>query len=85
MITQSPDTHPEAEKVQISLIQNLTAAQKISRVRSLSQSTILLSRRAITRANPDLDKNELTLKFISYHYGEKLANSLREFMDNRLL
>ncbi|MEZ4525042.1 MAG: hypothetical protein R2941_03870 [Desulfobacterales bacterium] len=85
MTTQSPDTHPEAEKVQISLIQNLTAAQKISRVRSLSQSTILLSRRAITRANPDLDKKELTLKFISYHYGENLANSLREFMDNRRL
>ncbi|MGE0083314.1 MAG: hypothetical protein AB7S75_02730 [Desulfococcaceae bacterium] len=85
MITQSPDTHPEAEKVLISLIQTLTTAQKISRVRSLSQSTILLSRRAITRVNPDLDKNELTLKFISYHYGEKLANSLREFMDSRPL
>lgn len=85
MITQSPDTHPEAERVQISLIQNLTPAQKISRVRSLSQSTILLSRRAIMRANPDLDKKELNLKIIAYHYGEKLANSLREFMDNRAL
>lgn len=85
MITQSPDTHPEAERVQISLIQNLTPAQKISRVRSLSQSTILLSRRAIMRANPDLDKRELNLKIITYHYGEKLANSLREFMDNRAL
>lgn len=85
MITQSPDTHPEAEKVQISLLQNLTPAQKISRVRSLSQSTMLLSRRAITRANPDLDKKELNFKIITYHYGEKLANSLREFMDSRAL
>lgn len=85
MITQSPDTHPEAEKVQISLLQKLTPAQKISRVRSLSQSTILLSRRAITRANPDLDEKELNLTIITYHYGEKLANSLREFMDSRAL
>ncbi len=85
MITQSSDTHPEAEKVQISLIQKLTAAQKISKVRSLSKTTILLSRRAIMRANPTLGKKELTLKFISYHYGENLANSLREFMDNRPL
>jgi len=85
MITQSPDTHPEAEKVQISLLQKLTPAQKISRVRSLSQSTILLSRRAITRANPDLDEKELNLTIVTYHYGEKLANSLREFMDSRAL
>ncbi len=85
MITQSPDTHPEIEKVQISLIQNLTAAQKISKVRSLSQSTILLSRRAIARANPDSDEKELTFRVVSYHYGEKLANLLSEYMGSRAL
>jgi hypothetical protein len=85
MITQSPDTHPDVEKLQISLLKKLSAAQKISKVRSLSQSTILLSRRAIMRANPDLDKKELTLKFIACHYGEKLADSLSEFLCNRSL
>jgi hypothetical protein len=85
MITQSSDTHPEAEKVQISLLRKLTVAQKISRVRSLSQSTIMLSRRAIMRANPDLDQKELILKIISYHYGEKLKNSLRKFLNDRPL
>jgi len=29
MITQSPDTHPEAEKVQISLLQKLMDSQKV--------------------------------------------------------
>lgn len=85
MVTQSPDTHPEIEKVQISLIKNLSSAQKISKVRSLSETAILLSRRAIARANPDLDKKDLILKFIFYHYGEKMANLLCEYMDRRPL
>ncbi len=85
MITQSSDTHPEIEKVLISLIQNSSVAKRISKVRSLSESTIKLSRRAITRAHPGLDKTELNLKFISYHYGDELAVLLREYMKRRSL
>ncbi|MEN8128440.1 MAG: hypothetical protein ABFR90_11665 [Planctomycetota bacterium] len=83
MITQSLDTHPEIEELQISLIRNSSIAKRISKVRSLSESTIWLSRRAIMRANPDLDKKELDLKFVSYHYGEKLAGLLREYMETK--
>jgi hypothetical protein len=85
MITQSPDTHPKIEELLISLIRNTSTAKRISRVRSLSESTIGLSRRAIKRANPDLNKKELNLKFVSYHYGENLAGLLREYMDKRSL
>jgi len=85
MKTQSSDTHPEIEKVLISLIQRSSTAKKISKVRSLSESTIKLSRRAIMRANPGLDKKELNLKFISFHYGKKLAARFREYMENRSL
>jgi hypothetical protein len=85
MKTQSSDTHPEIEKVLISLIQNLSTAKKISSVRSLSESTIKLSRRAITRANPNLNRRELNFKFVSYHYGEKLSELLREYMEGKSL
>jgi len=85
MRTQSPDTHPEIEKVLISLIQNSSVAKRISKVRSLSESTIKLSRRAIMRANPGLDETELNFRFIYYHYGEKLAVLLREHMKSRSL
>ncbi len=84
MITQSPDTHPKIEELLISLIRNTSTAKRISRVRSLSESTIGLSRRAIKRANPDLNKKELNLKFVSY-YGKNLAGLLREYMDKRSL
>jgi hypothetical protein len=85
MITQSLDTHPKIEELQIALIRSSSIAKRISIVRSLSESTIQLSRRAIMRANPHVDKKELDLKFISYHYGEKLAGLLREYLKTKSL
>ena len=85
MTTQSPDTHPEIEKRLISLIRNLSNAEKLSMVRSLSSNAMKLSKRAIRRANPDLDEKELDLKFVSLHYGEELAVRLRKYLDTRSL
>ena len=85
MITQSPDTHPRMEELQVSLIRSASTARRISSVRSLSESAIRLSRRAIKRANPDLSEKELNLKFVSYHYGENLADLLHEYMEKRSL
>ncbi len=85
MITQSADTHPEVEKVLISLLRNLSIMQRMSRVRSLSERTVLLSRRAIRRANPDLSDREQIIKTIAYHYGEKLADRFADYMRSRSL
>ncbi len=80
MITQSIDTHPAAEKVQISLIRRASIAKRTSRTRSLSQSVIQLSRRAIMRANPKSSEKESLLTFVAYHYGADLADRLREYL-----
>jgi hypothetical protein len=85
MITQSPDTHPKMEARQIALIRRASIARRISIVRSLSESTLWLSRRAIERANPELDQRGLDLEFVAYHYGDRLAGRLREYMDTRSL
>ena len=81
MICQSPDTNPHAEKVQIGLIRNSSVAQRISTVRSLSHTTMYLSRRAIQRANPDMSEREVDLAFVEHHYGKALAEQLRSYMD----
>jgi hypothetical protein len=81
MVTQSIDTDPEVEAKQVSLIRSSSVAERISRMRSLTQSAIQLSRRAIRRANPGLDPGELNLIFVSCHYGEKLAGLLREYLE----
>ena len=81
MLTTVPsDTHPEMEKVQISLLRELSVARKIAIVCSLSETVIKLSRRAISRANPDLNDHEINCKFIALHYGSELADRFNEYM-----
>ena len=80
MISQSPDTAPQAERVQIELIRESSVCKRVSIVRSLSQTTMYLSRRAIQRTNPSLSEREVDLAFVANHYGEKLAECLRLYM-----
>jgi len=83
MRTLPLDTRPEAEKVLISLLRNANTAQKFAQVRSLSQTAIQLSRRAIARANRGLSGEQLDLRFITLHYGKELANNVKEFLDRK--
>jgi hypothetical protein len=85
MISQSSDTAPEAEKVQIELIRESSVARRIATVRSLSQTTRYLSRRAIQHANPSLSEREVDLAFVAYHYGDDLAERLRSYMESKRL
>ena len=71
------DTADEIERIQISMIRQVSVAERISRSRSLSQTAIQLARRAIRRANPDLTEREVELLFVALHYGEDLASALR--------
>ncbi len=83
VITQSPDTSPEAEAVLVAALRRATVAERISRTRSLTTTAAFLSRRAIRRANPGLSRRELDLKFVAYHYGQPLADRLREYLETR--
>jgi hypothetical protein len=81
MMAQSIDTHPGAEEIQISLLRQATVAKRLAVMRSLSQTTIQLSRRAIRRANPTYSQLEVKLAFVAYHYGEELAERLRQYLE----
>ena len=85
MISQSPDTAPQAEKVQIELIRKSSVCRRISIVRSLSQTVMYLSRRAIRRARPSLSEREVDLAFVANHYGEDIAEGLRLYMERKQL
>jgi len=50
-------------------------------MRSLSETAIKLSRRAILRANPELDELGLNLLLIAYHYDIDLAERLKKYLD----
>jgi hypothetical protein len=78
---QPNDTHPKARDKQISLIRQLTVAERISRLRSFSQTIIQLSRRAVTRVNPALSREELNCKIVAHHYGNNLAERLQKYLN----
>ncbi len=85
MISQSPDTDLQAEKVQIELIRKSSVSERVWKVRSLSQTTMYLSRRAIQRAKPFLSEREVDLAFVANHYGQNLAERLRSYMRHEQL
>ena len=77
------DTHPDAERVQIELLRQMTGAQRIAKLRSHTALAIGLSRQAIARANPHLDEGEVNLLWVEYTYGKKLATELRQYLESR--
>lgn len=83
MKTQSFDTYLSTEELQLSLIRQASIAKRISIVRSLSQTTMYLSRRAISRSKPEISEQELDLLFVAYHYGDNLAIRLRKYIERR--
>ena len=76
MIVQTRDTHSQAEEIQVKLLRQASIAKRLAIMRSLSRTTIQLSRRAIHRANPTYSQLDVNLAFVAYHYGEELAQSL---------
>lgn len=75
------DTNPRMREKQISLIRQLSVAERISLLRSFSATIIQLSRRAVARANPALSKEELHCKIVAHHYGNDLANRLHKYLN----
>ena len=82
MKSQSHDTAPQAEKALIELIRKSSVSRRVSKVRSLSQTTMYLSRRAIQRTNPSLSEREVDLAFVANHYGANLADRLRLYIEH---
>ena len=85
MVNQFPDTAGEVEKLQIELFRASSVAGRISLVRSLSQTAMYLSRRAIQRANPSLSERQVDLAFVANHYGQDLAERLRLYLEHEQL
>ncbi len=81
MRTQSFDTNVETEKKLISLLQKQSRAEKFSRVRSLSETAINLSKRAIKRTNKNLNEKQVNLLFIEYNYGKDLAKKVKKYLE----
>jgi hypothetical protein len=83
MRTQSMDTSPEAERVQIELIRKASPARLFEMVRSMSQTMIQASRQTLRQLHPDATQEDLNLLFIELYYGKDLAQRVRMYLDKR--
>ena len=83
MRTQSMDTSPEAERVQIELMRKASPARLFGMVRSMSQTMIQASRETLRKLHPDLTPEELNLLFIELYYGKDLAQQVRMYLEKR--
>jgi hypothetical protein len=83
MRTQSEDTSPEMERVQIELIRKASPAKIFGLVRSMSQSMMQASRENIRKLYPDASKEELSLILVELYYGKEVANLVRTQMKRR--
>ena len=83
MRTQSMDTSPEAERVQIELIRKASPARLFEMVRSMSQTMIQASRQTLRQLHPDATQEDLNLLFIELYYGKDLAQCVRMYLEKR--
>lgn len=83
MRTQSPDTSPDAERVQIERLRAMTPAQRMTVSRAMTRRNIRLSLRAIRRAQPDASDDDVKVTFIAVHYGRDLAERVRAELARR--
>ena len=83
MRTQSEDTSPEMERIQIELIRKASSTKIFGLVRSMSQTMIQASRRNIRKLHPDASEEEITLIFVELYYGKEIAHLVRSQIEKR--
>lgn len=83
MRTQSMDTSPEAERVQIELIRKASVAKRFALMQSLSRSMIQASRENIRQLHPNASEDELAVIFVELYYGKELSERVRADLERR--
>ncbi len=83
MRTQSMDTSPEAERVQIELIRKASPAKRFTIMEAWSQFLIEANKQGIRKNRPDLSEEDVGLIFVANNYGRALADQLREDLSRR--
>ena len=83
MRTQSMDTSPEAERVQIELIRKASPAKRFTIMEAWSQFLIEANKQGIRKNRPYLSEEEVGLIFVANNYGRALADQLREDLSRR--
>ncbi|MEO8954108.1 MAG: hypothetical protein ABI396_14930 [Ktedonobacteraceae bacterium] len=79
MRTQSSDTSPEAERVQIELIRKAPITKRVALMAELSQFLIEAHKQGIRQTHPNANEKEVGLIFVANNYSQTLADKLKVY------
>ena len=76
MRTQSPDTSPEMERVQIEMLRKMSIAERFAMMESWSHFIREVAKQGIRRDNPSASEEEVALMLVARLYGQPLAERI---------
>ncbi len=82
MRTQSTDTDPVIEQMQIAGLRRLTPGQRFQMANSLTRSAFSLSWSNFRRKHAELDEREVALLWVRLLYGEDLAERVSHYLEH---
>jgi hypothetical protein len=80
---RSPDTDPEAERVQIDLLRAAGPERRLALAFSLSATVLDLSRQGLRARHPVDSEEEIGLRLVELCHGRELAEALRQHLRER--
>lgn len=73
MVTQSPDTDPEAEAAQFAAYRRMGPAGRARRIDELREAAFALAAAGIRARRPDIGERELRIRVVARWLGPDLA------------
>lgn len=83
MLTQSSDTSPEIERVQIELLRKASPAKRFAIMASWSHFITEVAKQGIRRDYPEADEQEVALILLGRLHGQGLADKVRAYLAKR--
>jgi hypothetical protein len=83
MRTQSSDTNPEIEQVQIALLRQAPLTKRFAMIEAWSQFIIEAAREGIRREHPAASEQEIALLLVARQYGQSVADGVRVHLSRR--
>jgi hypothetical protein len=75
------DTSPDAERVQLELLRRAGETRRYGLCRSLTESVVELSRRALRERMPGATEREILVRWVELNYGRALADGVAARLD----
>jgi len=83
MRTQSIDTTPAVERLQVARIRSFSPARKFASVRSWTHTLTSANLHAMRRVTPEPNERDIAVRFVTREYGRALATDFQAAVEQR--